>query len=254
MKYWPLFIPLLAISAELIAKESRGDARERVEPIGYLYGFGLGVSNEIYKGYDYRVIPLPIIGYRGENFKVLGPFISYDAVQVSDVELTLKISPRFQGFDEKDSEIFTNMDKRRFSMDAGFGLTYERNDWKVGFSSMFDVLGNSKGVEISTNISRVFRKGPIFFEPSISISYLDENHVNYYYGVKAYEVNAATYTYQGASAVNTRLGISIGTPILLGGFTQIAMDYTLFDSAIADSPLVEDSNNFSVRFLFSKFF
>lgn len=254
MNYWPIIIPMLVTSTGLTAKETRGDARERVEPMGYLYGFGLGVSNEIYKGYDYRVIPLPIIGYRGENFRVFGPFVSYDAAQVSDVEFTLKVSPRFQGFDEKDSAIFTNMDKRKFSMDAGFGLTYERNDWRLGFSSMFDVLGNSKGFETSINVSRVFRKGPIFFEPSISVSYLDENHVNYYYGVKPYEVNESTYTYQGRSAVNTKLGFSVGTPILLGGFTQIAIDYTLFDRAIIDSPLVEDSNNLSFRLLFSKFF
>jgi outer membrane protein len=254
MKYWPLILPLLATTTPLFANENRGDARERVEPMGYLYGFGLGVSQEIYKGYDYRVIPLPILGYRGENFRVLGPFVSYDALQLGDVEVELKISPRFQGFDETDSEIFTNMDKRKFSMDAGVGFTYERNNWKLGFSSMFDILSNSKGFETSANISRVFRQGPIFIEPSVRVSYLDENHVDYYYGVKPYEVNELTYHYQGSPAVNTSLGLSVGTPILLGGFTQVAIDYTLYDSAITNSPLVEDSHNLNMRLLFSKFF
>ena len=244
----------MAASFNLIANENRGDAREYVEPIGYLYGFGLGVSQEIYKGYDYRVIPLPIIGYRADDFRILGPFFSYDAMQISDVELTVRVAPRFQGFDESDSEIFTNMDKRKFSMDAGIGLTYERNNWKAGVSSMFDVLGNSKGYEIAANVSRVFRQGPIFIEPSFNISYLDKKHVDYYYGVKAHEVNDLTYYYEGKSAINTSLGVSMGTPILLGGFSQIALDYTFYDSSITNSPLVEDSNNLSVRMLFSKFF
>lgn len=59
----------------MFADGNRGEVRERIEPKGCLYGFGLGINQEIYAGYDYRVIPLPIIGYRGDNFRVLGPFV-----------------------------------------------------------------------------------------------------------------------------------------------------------------------------------
>jgi outer membrane protein len=254
IKLLSIFLLSTLISSAVFSKENRGDAREQVEPIGYLYGLGIGLNQEIYKGYDYRFIPLPILGYRGENFRVLGPFVSYDAVEFSDIEIRLQAAPRFQGFDDSDSYIFENMADRKFSMDAGIGLTYEKKDWKIGLSSMFDVLGRSKGFEAKTNLSRVFRKGPIFFEPSISVSYLDDNHVDYYYGVKENEVNSNTYQYQGTSAINTTIGFSVATPILLGGFTQIALDYTWYDSSITDSPLVEDKTNLSARLLFSKFF
>jgi outer membrane protein len=119
---------------------------------------------------------------------------------------------------------------------------------------MFDVLGRSNGFEAKANIARVFRKGPLFFEPSLSLSYLDNKHVNYYYGVKADETNPLTYTYTGDSALNTSLGFSVSTPILLGGFTQLALNYTWYDSAITNSPLVEDDTNLNIRLLFSKFF
>lgn len=254
MKYWSLLGLLALLSVNVSANENRGDARERIEPKGFLYGLGLGINQEIYKGYDYRVIPLPIIGYRGDNFRVLGPFVSYDALQFSDVELTLQAAPRFQGFDDSDSYIFENMAERKFSMDAGLGLSYEKKDWKLGVSSMFDVLGRSKGYEVKLNISRVLRKGPLFFEPSLSMSYLDSNNVDYYYGVKADETNEFTVKYQGKSALNTTLGFSVATPILLGGFTRIAIDYTWYDSAITNSPIVEDDTNLSARLLFSKFF
>lgn len=245
---------LLLLSNLSFAQEGRGEARDRIEPHGYLYGLGIGVNQEIYKGYDYRFIPLPIIGYRAENFRILGPFVSYDALQISDVEITLQAAPRFQGFDGSDSYIFENMDERKFSMDAGAGLTYERKNWKIGFSGMFDVLGRSKGYELKVNISKVFNTGPIFYEPRISVSYLDAKHVDYYYGVKANEVNSYTNEYVGESAINSTVSFSVSTPILLDGFTMLVFDYTLFDSSITDSPLVENSGSFGARLLFNKFF
>jgi len=254
MTYWTLLACVILLNTTVSANENRGDARERIEPKGLLYGLGIGVTQEIYKGYNYSVIPLPILGYRGEDFRIIGPFVSYDAFQISEVEMTLQLSPRFQGFDNSDSYIFKNMDERKFSMDAGVGLSYEKNDWKVGLSAMFDVLNRSNGYEAKANISRVFRQGPLFFEPSLSASYLDSDHVNYYYGVNVNETNPSTFQYKGQSALNTTLGFSVATPIFLGGFTRFAVDYTWYDNAITDSPLVEANTNMSARLLFSKFF
>jgi len=254
MKHWTLLGAAALLSGSVLANENRGDARERIEPKGFLYGFGLSVNQEIYKGYDYRVIPLPIIGYRGDDFRVLGPFVSYDALQFSDISVTLQLAPRFQGFDDSDSFIFENMNERKLSVDAGLGLNYEKEDWKVGISSMFDLLGRSKGFEAKANVSRVFSKGPLFFEPSLSLSYLDSHHVDYYYGVKANETNALTSQYQGQSALNTSVGFSVATPIFLGGFTQLSLDYTWYGSAIINSPLVDDDTSLGARLIFSKFF
>lgn len=255
MKYLSLLVGILIIlSTATLANENRGDAREQLEPKGFLYGFGLGINQEVYKGYDYRIIPLPIIGYRGDNFRILGPFVSYDAIQFSDIKMTIQASPRFQGFDDSDSYIFENMTARKFSMDAGLGLSYEKKDWKIGASAMFDVLNKSNGYEAKVYISRVFRQGPLFFEPSLTTSYLDSNHVDYYYGVKVDETNEFTSQYQGKSSLNTTIAFSVATPILFSGFTRIVVDYTWNDSAITNSPLVENGTNLGVRFLFSKFF
>lgn len=244
----------LAENTSAKAQENRGDNRERIEPKGFLYGIGIGLNQEPYKGFDYRFIPLPILGYRSENFSVLGPFVTYDALSFGDIEITLQAAPRFQGFDESDSDIFANMDERKFSMDAGIGVKYERNDWKINFTGMADILGRSDGYQLKTNIGRVFRKGPIFFEPNLSVSYLDDNHVDYYYGVKAHEVNPNTYQYSGESTVNTTLGFSVATPIFLEGFTRIAIDHTWYGSGITDSPLVDEKRSWGARLLFSKFF
>lgn len=253
MKYWILAFGLFAANLHA-QEEQRGEARKAIEPYGYIYGIGLGISREIYKGYDRRVIPLPIIGYRGEKLNVYGPFVSYDATQMGAVDVSLQVAPRFQGFDENDSDVFEGMEDRKFSMDAGIALSYDKHNWKTNVSAMFDVLGRSNGYELSMGVGRVFRFGPVFVEPSVSIDYLDDKHVDYYYGVRMNEATGSRAYFQGDHAVNYAVGLSVSTPIFFGGFTQLAFDHTWFDSSITDSPIVEDERNISFRLLFSKMF
>lgn len=221
---------------------------------GFLYGLGLSTNKEIYKGYDRRNLLLPIIGYRGEKLNVFGPFASYEVKRFADVKVLVQAAPRFQGFDDTDSYIFEGMEERKFSMDAGIGLNYQKNNWKISFSSMFDVLNRSNGVELTSAIAHTFRFGPFVIEPRITFSYLDSNHVNYYYGVDKEEVNANRTIYTGKSAVNSGIGLSMSTPIFLGGYTQINLQRTWFASEITDSPLVEDHSNLIVRLLFTRYF
>ena len=156
-------------SANTFADE-RGDVRAQLEPKGYLYGIGLGLSQEIYKGYNRRVIPLPILGYRGEKLSVYGPFVSYELLELGDVELEVQASPRFQGFDESDSDIFLGMEERDFSMDLGANLKYERDNWKLSVGFLRDIFNKSDGLELKAKIAKAFKFGPIFFEPNLSIN------------------------------------------------------------------------------------
>jgi outer membrane protein len=220
----------------------------------FLYGLGLSTDKEIYKGYDRRNLFLPIIGYRGEKLNVFGPFVSYEVQKFAGIKVLVQAAPRFQGFDDTDSYIFEGMADRKFSMDAGIGLNYQKNDWKISFSSMFDVLDRSNGIELTSSIGHTFRFGPFFIEPRVTLSYLDSNHVDYYYGVSKFEVNANRTEYIGESALNTGIGLSMSTPIFLGGYTQINIQRTWFDSGITDSPLVEDNSNLTVRLLYTRKF
>ena len=232
----------------------RGENRARLEPRGFIYGAALGIEREIYDGFERRVVPLPVLGYRGENLTVFGPFVSWEAAEFGDIELDLRLSPRFDGFDESDSEIFTGMEEREFSMDFGFSLGYQRNDWKIEAASLHDALDRSEGRELTLGLARVFRKGPVFIEPEIGLSYLDRRHVDYYFGVAESEAAAFRPAYDGDSALNATLGFTLVTPAFLGGLTRVGIENTWFDSSIADSPLTETDSSLSVYIAFSRFF
>jgi len=247
----------LSLSCSLMAAENNDAAennRGHIEKHGYIYGFGVGVNNGIYKDYELPVIPLPIIGYRGEDFSVFGPFVSYHFYKNDGLQLSLNAAPRFGGFDEDDADIFKGMADRKLSLDSGLGLSYQHNDWKFESSAMFDVLGRSNGYEVKTTLGKMMRFGPVFIEPSVGLSYLDAKHVDYYYGVSEQEATASRVNYQGDSALNKTLGLTIMTPIFFSGITALSLENTWYDSSISDSPLTENDSSLSIQLTFSKFF
>jgi outer membrane protein len=86
------------------------------------------------------------------------------------------------------------------------------------------------------------------------VSYLDANHVDYYYGVAANEATTLRTAYEGKSAVNTSLGLTLAMPIFFGGFTSLSLNYNWVDSSISDSPLVDSDTSFSLTLIYSRFF
>jgi outer membrane protein len=229
-------------------------AQKPVDSSGFLYGVGLSTNKEIYKGYNRRNLIIPIIGYRGEKLNVYGPFVSYNVANIADIKVLVQVAPRFQGYEEEDSYIFAGMAERKMSMDAGIGVKYQKNNWKLSLSSMFDVLNRSNGIELTSTIAHTFKFGPVFVEPKIVFNYLDNKHVDYYYGVRKDEAHTNRREYAGKSGVNSGFGLSISTPIFFGGFTQLNLQQTWFASEITASPLVANHSSLSVRFLFSRKF
>ncbi|WP_394175956.1 MipA/OmpV family protein [Thalassotalea litorea] len=256
MKNLLLLVLISAFCCQSFAEDDRGRGKNRaeVEPYGFIYGIGLSLNNELYKGYDRRFIPLPVIGYRGESFTIYGPFANYDVFETDNIEVSLKLAPRFAGFDEDDSFIFEGMEERKFSMDAGAGVTWQKNDWRFNTQVMFDVLGRSKGYEITADFGKVLVYGPFFFEPKVGLSYFDSNMANYYYGVRANEVSDIRAFYQADSSINPTVGVSFFTPVLWGGITRLGLEKTWFGDSIKDSPLTDESSRIDVFFAYSRRF
>jgi len=249
-----LLVSLLHTVSVAASDDNRGGARERIEPEGFLYGIGLAVKREIYKDYDQRVTLLPVLGYRGEKLSVFGPFVSYVMLQSGDVEFSIQAKPRFEGYDDSDSDVFDGMDERKSSLDLGFGIEYARDDWKLELSSLHDALGRSNGSELSAGLSKVFRSGSFFIEPGIGLSYLDSDYVDYYYGVKSSEVTSFRPRYKGNDAVNKNLGITVTTAAFFDGLARFGFEHTWYDSDISDSPLTDEDTSLSFFFSYSRFF
>ena len=154
MKWKAVWTIALAVGcAQAGSAGERVAAADQSEKRGFLYGAGLIVSEEPYRGYGTRVIPIPVLGYVGERLRVLGPFVSYDVLQAESSRVSLRAAPRFQGFEESDSDFFEGMEDRDSSIDAGLGFNYEQEDWKFEAAAMFDTLGKSDGYQLQQNLA-----------------------------------------------------------------------------------------------------
>lgn len=227
---------------------------QQATPQGFLYGVGIGVNQQIYRGYSSRTIPLPILGYHGEKLSVYGPFISYKLLKVGNVSFSAKLAPRFAGFGESDSTVFTGMAKRKDSVDGGIGVQLRQHDWLLEADTVFDLLGNSNGRESKLTVGYSYIVTVVMIEPKFSISYSDSKLVNYYYGVKPDEATAQRTAYNAGSAVNFSAGFSLSTPILFGGLTRLGIEHHWYGSNISDSPLTDRDKGLSAFLSWSTFF
>jgi outer membrane protein len=220
---------------------------------GYIYGAGVAYQQQIYKGFDQRTIAIPLLGYVGEKLNVFGPFVSYSLFKKNDWAFDLNLSPRFNGFDDEDSDFFIGMQERKDSLDAGFALKYNPNNWSYQFKALTDVLSKSNGTDIELNFTRKFKYKFLTIEPSLSIQHLDKNLTDYYYGVQQLEVTSNRSYFEGSSTINKSLNLSLTTPSPIG-LVRLDLGNTWFGSGITDSPLVEKDHSFGMRLFFITFF
>ena len=253
MKTLSLLILLLTTHISQAQENSEAPSARPGMPQGFIYGAGVSYQQQIYKGFDQRTIAIPLLGYVGEKLNVFGPFISYSLVKNQNWNFDLNLSPRFNGFDEDDSEFFQGLEERKDSLDAGFTAKYKQNQWSYQFKALADVLSRSSGTDLEFNIARKFKLNALTIEPSVAINQLDQNMTDYYYGLPSEEATASRGFYKGSSSTNKSLKLSISHPIPIG-LIRLDLDNTWYGSGIADSPLVDEDKAFGARLFFIGFF
>lgn len=238
----------------LLISATAGAQSPGQQPRGWTWGLGVVAAQDVYRDFDNRIVPIPLIGYQGERLRVFGPFASYDVIQQDGWSVSLNLAPAFAGYEEDDSDVFEGMADRDFSLLAGAGVQYRHNGWQFNLNAGHDVLDNSAGYEVSAGAIYQYRVGNWTIEPSLALTYWDASYVDYYYGVTASEARIGRAFYQADSTTNTQVGVAFSTRQFLGGMTRIQVSNTFFGSEVADSPLTDDDSAFSVLIAYSRFF
>ena len=242
----------LALNAAVSVADLEG---KKPKPEGWFWGFGAGYTESIYKEKGNEFIPIPAIGYIGESLEFYGPFANYKVYDQGAYTVRAKVAVRFDGYEADDSNFLVGMDDRDRSVDGGLSVGYHPKDIaRFEVSYVHDLLGKHKGSETRFQISRQFNKGPFFFVPEVSAHYLDADLIDYYYGVKSSEATAQREAYQGRSGWNYRADLNFSTPILFGGFTRIDFGYIWYANEISDSPIVDETEGYNIRFAYTRFF
>ncbi|WP_419227359.1 MipA/OmpV family protein [Alteromonas sp. OM2203] len=249
-----LGIASLSSSLLLSAAAFAQQPRNAQQPQGWMWGFGVAASQDVYTDFDNRIVPIPIIGYTGEKLRVYGPFVGYQLFQQDGFTLDAQLVPVFAGYEEDDSAVFTGMEDRDFSYAAGIGLNYNTGGWVYSLSTSADILGKFDGYQASARIGKRFRIDQYMIEPSIGVNYQDSNYVDYYYGVRPEEATAFRSAYNGDGALNTEIRIAVSTRQFFKGITRLELGATFFDDSISDSPLTDDDTSLNAMLVYTRFF
>lgn len=209
-------------------------------------GVGCYFSSEPYRGYDYRILPLPIVSYFGERFFVVGPRAGYKVIRGDGYTVSLSAGYDFSGYEENDSDVFEGMGDRDGTVMAGALVAVDlpqRLDLEAGIQG--DVLGRHDGQSAHVRVQRTFRREKFSVAPGLGIVVQSHRMADYYYGVPAQDAREGRPAYEVDTAANVRLGVRL--TYAFNPHIQLAASPGIewLDEEIRRSPLIDQNVLFS---------
>ncbi len=183
---------------------------------------------------------IPIINYRGERFNLMYGTLSYTLYESDYSMIQLLGQGRSLGYKASDSKALVGMEKRKDGFDAGMRLTSGGNWGVAQLQLLNDISDTHQGFEASLAYSHPFEHSHWIFKPAIGVRAQSRDMVDYYYGVGDNEVTTERQAYKGESAINLYLEFAVGYKLDRKWDVIAGMEYTVLDSTISDSPVVEE--------------
>jgi outer membrane protein len=205
------------------------------------WGLGVGaIAQDLgYKGQDGNSLLVPIIYAESARFFLMGPRAGWRFVNEDKFRLSAIANYRFDGYESNDSRALEGMDDRDGSLDAGFELTYRADFGDLTFTAVTDTLDRHSGQEVALRYGYPFAVARGTVSPFIEASWLSEDLVDYYYGVRPEEAREDRATYRPGSTFNTTLGVSGNWFFNRRHLVFLNAGYQWLGSEIEDSPIID---------------
>lgn len=143
-------------------------------------------------------------------------------------------------------DIPVGIQQRDTTIEGGFatGLRTPLGDLRVEWGH--DVLDRHDGESLELTYRYTFENGNLKFSPFLTVSFLDANLANYYYGVSEAESQATGIpSYEVGDTTNLSIGLNSYWQLNDHWFVFGNVGVEVFNDAIVDSPIV--SENFSTE-------
>lgn len=236
------FLALLMLSSLLLANDSKQEVS---------VGFGPYIQSQPYKDTSDFILPSPVIFFDNSVFYVrwsrLGVYFLGNKQDDFAWGLSLTAQPRTLGYKASDSVYLTGMDERKSSLEGGLAFSAKYKDTYIENMLLHDLLGYHKSWLNRTEIGTKYSVGKVNFYPSIVMLYMSDKFMNYYYGVKATEVNLTLNRplYNAGSGFEYGVQTYIGFPITKNFSALFNLRYDRLPKSATNSPLVEDNYIYS---------
>lgn len=238
-------LSLLSVSTMVNAEEASPQAIPRVEE-GLHGSVGLlaFARSQPYKGMNGNLLLIPALNIEKSGFYLRGITAGYHLLsfkQRNSIDLILR--PRLVGYRADDGgEAFQGMHNRSDSLHGGLSANMQFDSLKLNIDALTDLLGKSKGQEVSATVGNAFRlDNALSITPSVGLKWQSEKYTDYYYGVTPQEASLTRPLYKGKSVLNYTAGLNVNYLLNKQSHLFAQFEYERLGSEITDSPLVEDN-------------
>ena len=247
--YVLLILPFLFVAEEVLAQGSTTASStsntDEEKGLELSIGGGFVASPRPYLGTDPQFFPIPVVNLRYKRWFVQGIRGGFDVLQKGNFTGSLYAQARFRGLEPESSPFLEGMEPRKKSADGGGELVYRGRPvgFRMGFIS--DLLGRSKGQELSFLAVTGAPLGRVLVLVGAGPRWLSSNRVDYYYGVRENEVREGRPAYQGPSTWNLDINLTVNWRITDRWTLFSLINREGFGSGITNSPLVDRSAAYS---------
>ncbi len=209
---------------------------------GQQFHIGAGMANTSaeYKDSSGNVYALPVVQYQSDLW----------SINIDRAELYLPVSQhswfsaiaalRLQTLNEDTSDATQGIEARKESLDAGLGFNYF--DQALGYYAVewvHDISQVHQGYEVSL-VAALPLEGPrLTITPALFVHQLDQQLVDYYYGVSAQEQQQNRPAYQGQATTNFGSSLEVRYRMSQRWRLQAETSITRLGQGITDSPLID---------------
>ncbi|MES3020226.1 MAG: MipA/OmpV family protein [Pseudomonadota bacterium] len=216
---------------------------------GSQWGIGIGVFAERkpYRDYDNELRGLPLLMYMNKYVSIIGPGIDVHLPSAGPVALRLRARYASDGYEAEDSPFLAGMGERKDGFWLGGAAIWRSGFGNLSAEVLTDPSGKSDGTKFKLQLDRRLASGRFAFTPRISAQRVDDNYVDYYYGVRQTEVRAGRARYEGVATTNLEVGIRIDYALAEKQSVFVDLGTTRLGTGIKRSPLVDSSSAGAAR-------
>jgi outer membrane protein len=208
-------------------------------------GVALRMERDIYKGVktEYKAVPFFRYAYDDDRFKI----VAYDSI-----DATFKVikTDRFaialrgsldlnEGYNPDDSDFLKGMDKLDTLYGVGLEIEWNYAGFCAALEALQDISGEHDGQQVELALRYPCNVAGFKIRPELSITWMSDEAVDYFYGVSTAEARADRPAYSPESSYEIEAELLIQRPLFGNFFILGIIGFTMYGSAITDSPIVD---------------
>lgn len=208
-------------------------------------GIGAGYSSSVYKGKDNDYSALPLIYFDNSWLHVSGTTLDIKASNSDALDITLRAKVALgDGYDSSDSSRLRGMDDRDGGVWVGPHMAYHVGQSTLDLDVLANASGNSDGWQSNASLEYdIPMSERLSVTPSVHLSYLNSDYVNYYYGVKSSEARADRPRYSADASWTYGAEVNVGFFLTQHQKLNFSTGVDAVGDEIKDSPIVDGSTS-----------